>query len=337
MSQFLNASVPKGLDAPAPIAGEIFHPGERALQAYFNAWKNSAHYGVRAIQPLLAPAQATFLGSLRLVAVGACDPSGDVWASVLFGECGFVTACDASTLRVAARLHDDDPLRPALEPNTPVGLLGIDLGRRRRIRVNGYTESTTEHALCLRVAQAYGNCSQYIWPREHPDVTPAPGASASARAFPISLQDPVVRLLIARADTFFIASIYEARPDDPAHIASGADVSHRGGRPGFLAIEDDVLTWPEYVGNAYFNTLGNLLVDGRCGLLVPDFESGMVLQVQGQASIVQAPATTASAEHQGLAINCRVRLKVHRAVIRPCLLPRGWPQLGRAATKDIEL
>src|SRR3546814_1739373 len=48
----------------------------------------------------------------------------------------------------------------------------------------------------------------------------------------------------------------------------GVDVSHRGGSPGFLGMEDGALVWPEYRGNYYFNTLGNLALDRACGLII---------------------------------------------------------------------
>jgi predicted pyridoxine 5'-phosphate oxidase superfamily flavin-nucleotide-binding protein len=52
-------------------------------------------------------------------------------------------------------------------------------------------------------------------------------------------------------------------------------VSHRGGRPGFVRIDgDDTLTVPDFNGNRFFNTLGNLAVHPRAGLLFIDFDNG---------------------------------------------------------------
>jgi len=95
--------------------------------------------------------------------------------------------------------------------------------------------------------------------------------------------------LVGRADTFFLAT--SARPDPAAGPASeGVDMSHRGGRPGFVvATEEDattVLTWPDYPGNNFFNSLGNLVLHPWAGLLVVDFATGSVLTVRGRAEIV---------------------------------------------------
>jgi hypothetical protein len=48
---------------------------------------------------------------------------------------------------------------------------------------------------------------------------------------------------------------------------------------------DDTLTIPDFPGNRYFNTLGNLLGDPRAGLLFIDFLRGDLLQLQGRVEI----------------------------------------------------
>ena len=43
---------------------------------------------------------------------------------------------------------------------------------------------------------------------------------------------------------------------------------------------------PDYSGNRYFNTLGNLAVNPKAGLLFVDFANGDVLQITGRTEIV---------------------------------------------------
>jgi hypothetical protein len=88
------------------------------------------------------------------------------------------------------------------------------------------------------------------------------------------------RELIEGADTFFVAT----RSSALAGAAGGADISHRGGRPGFARLQGDTLLIPDFRGNGYFNTLGNILGEPRASLLFIDFVSGDVLQLQGLAS-----------------------------------------------------
>jgi uncharacterized protein len=89
---------------------------------------------------------------------------------------------------------------------------------------------------------------------------------------------------IAEADTFFIAS--RSAQLDQEESSQGLDVSHRGGRPGFVrVISPNQLCFPDYSGNLLFNTLGNLEVDARAGLLFIDFRSGKMLHIIGRARI----------------------------------------------------
>src|SRR5262249_44866711 len=67
--------------------------------------------------------------------------------------------------------------------------------------------------------------------------------------------------------------------------AGGADISHRGGRPGFVSLADNTLSIPDFRGNRYFNTLGNFLGEPRGSLLFIDFETGDLLQLQGKTRI----------------------------------------------------
>ena len=62
-------------------------------------------------------------------------------------------------------------------------------------------------------------------------------------------------------------------------------MSHRGGRPGFVGVHGDTLVIPDFRGNRFFNTLGNLLGDPRAGLLFVNFGTGEMLQLQGTVAI----------------------------------------------------
>ncbi|HSC00435.1 MAG TPA: pyridoxamine 5'-phosphate oxidase family protein, partial [Burkholderiaceae bacterium] len=96
--------------------------------------------------------------------------------------------------------------------------------------------------------------------------------------------------LVQSADTYFIAS--SVPPDRLGRsVADGVDVSHRGGRPGFVRVDSDgdgghVLAVPDFSGNNLFNTLGNLSVHPRAGLLFVDFDSGATMQLSVDTEIV---------------------------------------------------
>jgi len=131
---------------------------------------------------------------------------------------------------------------------------------------------TDGRALVVAVAQSFGNCPQYIHIRNIRAAAPL-----DLPAERLDGLDAAARAAITGADTLFVTS---------SDAAGAVDASHRGGRPGFLRVDGDVVTVPDFAGNRYFNTLGNLLVAPRAGLLVPDFETGDVLQLQGAVEIV---------------------------------------------------
>ena len=88
---------------------------------------------------------------------------------------------------------------------------------------------------------------------------------------------------ITKADTFYIASRHSQFTVDPRH---GLDVSHRGGKPGFVKVESNTLLFPDFSGNKFFNTLGNIESDGRVGLCFIDDSNGDILFISGEATIL---------------------------------------------------
>jgi predicted pyridoxine 5'-phosphate oxidase superfamily flavin-nucleotide-binding protein len=153
-------------------------------------------------------------------------------------------------------------------------VLAIDLGARQRVRVNGMAHLEADGTIVLATQQVYGNCPQYIHPR-------AVDGTREADRLPGLMADGVDERhagRLAAADTFFLAT---------ALPGVGADASHRGGPRGFLHVLDERrLVFPDYSGNNYFNSLGNITSYPRAGLLVPDFSSGDVLQLTGDARIL---------------------------------------------------
>lgn len=243
-----------------------FHRGE--LEAQRLAGIGSAGSGIR---PFLTEQLREFFRELPFVVAGAMDGDQPL-ATILLGPPGFISSPDAATLVIATALDRSDPAQRALVPGAPAGLIGIDLATRRRNRANGVVRAADERGFVLGIEQAFGNCPQYIHRREvHLAVSNAPVET-------ISTLDDAARAAIANADTFFVATA--SREDK-----GGVDVSHRGGPPGFVHVEGDTLTIPDYRGNRYFNTLGNLVSNPRAALLFVDFRSGALLQVQGTTEI----------------------------------------------------
>ncbi|MEU6231734.1 pyridoxamine 5'-phosphate oxidase family protein [Kitasatospora sp. NPDC047058] len=248
-----------------------YHPGERAVQARAGRSDRADHSG-RAIGGTIPAVAARFLTERQVLVVGAADAAGRLWATQLTGEPGFLRAADERTLAVAARPAADDPLAAVLAGPAEVGTIALDPAGRRRMRLNGRSAPDGRGGLVIAAEQVYANCPKYIQ-RRRPQARPAAGTPHAVAAGPVL--STAQQLAVATADTFFVAT---AGPD------GRVDASHRGGNPGFLRVlGPDRLQWPEYAGNSMFMTLGNLELDPRAGLLLPDFGTGGALLVTGEA------------------------------------------------------
>ncbi|WP_337995268.1 pyridoxamine 5'-phosphate oxidase family protein [Burkholderia sp. FERM BP-3421] len=256
-----------------------FHAGELAAQARagVSEFAVAASRGIRTWMP---EQHRAFYAQLPFILVGGLDPSGQPWATVRAGAPGFVAAPAEDTLVLSGGALRDDPLAGAWRVGAPVGLLGLQPQTRRRNRVNGVIRALDGDAMTLAVSQSFGNCPRYIQSRAPSFVARAAGAP-QRRAREL---DEVDRALLARADTFFIAS---ANVSEEAGGARGVDVSHRGGEPGFARVDDArTLTTPDFSGNNFFNTIGNLLHEPRAGLLFIDFDSGDLLYISARAALI---------------------------------------------------
>jgi ferredoxin-NADP reductase/predicted pyridoxine 5'-phosphate oxidase superfamily flavin-nucleotide-binding protein len=262
----------------APPAPPVWHDGEIRLQRSIGVDALMAAQGPRVIRRFMPDQHRAFYEQLPFIVVGAVDPAGDVWATLLTGQPGFIHSPDPDRLTIEQTPAPDDPASAGLAEGAAIALLGIEFHARRRNRMNGRVLTSGDAGLSIAVEHAFGNCPQYIQQR---DVEPRPGHRTGPVHRSAVLDEPA-RAMIAAADTFFVASC----TDDTA-TGRQVDVSHRGGRPGFVRIGDDgVLTIPDFAGNLHFNTLGNLLLNPRAGLLFADFATGDLLQITGRAEII---------------------------------------------------
>jgi hypothetical protein len=290
-----------------------FHAGEVAMQRAAGVAERLRELGPRVIRDHMPDQHREFFEQLPTLLVGSVDAQRRPWASMLAGLPGFIETRDAQHLRVGVLPTPGDPLAAQLRVGTTLGLLGIEPATRRRNRMNGTVVALDAQGFELRVDQSFGNCPQYIQARSAQWVGDAPAAHGGQREGANLSADAAA--LIARADTLFIAS---------AAPGQGADVSHRGGKPGFVRVEaganGSVLTVPDFRGNLFFNTLGNIVAHPWAGLLFVDHASGERLQLTGRAGIIaDGPLVEAFAGAQRL-----LRIEVDEGVWATRALPLRW-------------
>ncbi|GHO65833.1 oxidoreductase [Ktedonobacter sp. SOSP1-52] len=260
-----------------------YHAGELEVQRQAGVPPRASRVN-KSLRPTLPPIAQTFLHEQCMVVLSTTDSEGRVWASILAGEPGFLKTPDEQTVKISAAPGPFDPLSKNLQIGGAIGMTMIDFATRRRMRVNGRIKSVRGE-IVVHTEQVYSNCPKYIQARVLPGANtnePPSPAPLTPQLSPEAVCNTALtseqHTWIGRADTFFIAS---------SHHEGGSDVSHRGGTPGFVQVENATrLVFPDYSGNRMFQTLGNISVEPQAGLLFLDFKSGDTLQLTGKAQVI---------------------------------------------------
>lgn len=295
-----------------------WHAGEKQLQTHVGVHERMEVLGRRVIRSEMPDQHRTFYQQLPFMLFGAVDANGHPWASVLEGEPGFAHSPEPGLLQLSSLPAADDPAQ--LSDGAAIGLLGIELHTRRRNRINGRIGGLSASGFAVTVDQSYGNCPQYIQLRQFRTVPLADPATRIAQH--LTELDDAAKAVIAEADTFFVASYVDVEGE------RSVDVSHRGGQAGFVQVEGNRLTIPDFSGNLFFNTLGNLLVNPRAGLLFIDFSSGDLLQLSGHTEIIlEGPQVEAFQGAERLWM-----FHVEHVVRRPAALALRWRFDGMSPT-----
>lgn len=203
--------------------------------------------------------------------------------------------------------------------------LDLSNRRRNRVNGRIEAQPVAGGLLLGHVDSSFGNCPKYIQKRPWRVLDAAFATSSDRTAaqqsstewqLPQGTDSPLLQAflkVVAQADTMFVATAHptvSGTPNQAKSFARGVDVSHRGGPTGFVEArqyqeegeereekeggEIDasiakgqrlVLRWADYVGNAFFNTLGNMIINPKVGLSFPDFETGDLWQAVGQARV----------------------------------------------------
>jgi len=248
-----------------------WHEGELAVQTRAGVAAQAQRVG-RIIGETIPAAAAQFLAARPYVIVATVSSDGAISASILGGAPGFTVTTSERSIRIEPRFGHLAEVIAGLNDTGTIGLLAIDPANQRRMRANG-SAAVHDTTIFMTTREVYSNCPQYIHPRT---IEPQPAEAAEKLTGNALTADQ--QAWISRSDTLYIAS---------AHQETGADASHRGGEAGFVRGEGaNRLALPDYSGNNMFNTLGNLAVDPRCGLLFIDGPSGSTLQLRGRATLL---------------------------------------------------
>ena len=228
----------------------LFHEGELAVQEKAGTKEMAAM--VARGRSDQASLYASFLEHSPLAIAGSINKNGQAWASPLAGKPGFISLKNTQTVSINPS-NDLSFLKEQLEHDARLGILVMNPLTRGRVRLNGQAD-LKNNRIHLSTEEVYGNCPKYI------QKTQLEYRANSLQRVTSSNKNLGTheKTFIKKAHTFFIAS---------AHPTGKADVSHRGGQPGFVHVDGNELRFPDYAGNQMFNTLGNIQTNPNVGLL----------------------------------------------------------------------
>ncbi|KAI4940286.1 hypothetical protein J4E86_011091 [Alternaria arbusti] len=274
---------------------------------------------------MLTPQAAFMFQRAPLLAFGTLDAQHRPWTTLWGGEPGFSEPLGGGF--IGARTLVDgkhDPVVQALVGENEKGEgkttqaedggklvagLAIDLMTRKRVKTAGRmiagtikdvevevegseNREQTQLQLVTKIEQSLGNCPKYL---NQYEIRPAlldpelvsKGSSLSEEG----------KALISKSDMFFLSTSTE---DD-------MDVNHRGGPPGFVRIiSPTILAYPEYSGNRLYQSLGNLMLDPKIGLVFPDYETGDVVYITGTTEILAGTDASALLPGSNLAVTITI-------------------------------
>ncbi|KAI9151844.1 hypothetical protein HJFPF1_09055 [Paramyrothecium foliicola] len=233
-----------------------------------------------------------------LVAVGTLDEQGRPWTTVWGGRIGFAgqvaqdvvgfnTDVDAQYDPVLEAFWEGSPRDggDVVQPNQGRGKMmsavAINLTSRDRVKLGGNMVAGARTGadgvqVAMHVTESLGNCPKYI---NKKIIEPHP---VNPKLISDQLPLPAEAVeLVGRADVLFLSSSNN----------EAMDTNIRGGAPGFMRVikntEDGVeLIFPEFSGNRYYQNVGNLKINPRVGVVIPDFTTSDALYVTGVASIL---------------------------------------------------
>lgn len=262
------------------------HEGELRVQARRQTPPELTEMIRGAIQDEMSRQHAAYYSRLRYMPLGVADERGRLWATVL---CNPETTPESSELlKVRARVNPGDPFvqavcaRPLIAGARQFAGVAIDFATRSRVKIAGLVDAATLEretlTLALRANEHMGNCPKYITVRDLRPTDRTPRTTALGA----KLSSPA-REVLRQASTIFVATRHTG--SDPRESDMG--FNHRGGPKGFLRYFEDErgahLVLPDYSGNRFYQSLGNVETDPVMGIAVPDFASGALLQVSGRA------------------------------------------------------
>lgn len=295
------------------------HEGELYVQRKRQAPQYVAETLLTYLNKNMPEQHASFFQGLSYLPLGVLDNKGRPWASILVTKSDNdnsigINLLGDNTLNIKARMHKSDPLYQSIcqtknaDPTTKTlcAGVGVDFTNRRRNKLAGHLneifyDDQGNINLTIKSDQHLGNCPKYITIRELIPEHRQP--ETLFNHFDI-LETPLptyCKQHIEKISTLFLSTKHTSEKNNSDINQSDMGFNHRGGSPGFVRMYEETvkkpnaqtnkyqtitntyLVIPDYSGNRFFQSLGNIQSDKLAGIVLPEFNSGDMLYITGVA------------------------------------------------------
>ncbi|KAI8845295.1 hypothetical protein BJ741DRAFT_587537 [Chytriomyces cf. hyalinus JEL632] len=274
------------------------HEGELLVQARRQVPKEVSQFLERLVSDEMPDQHASFFANLPYVAVAALDAEGRPWTTLLVADpaagAPMVRVTLPDTLEARSSLPQDDPfarcmqVKESKDSNKLFAMLGVDFTNRRRNKAAGvvteYKGTAAAFSMTLVTTENLGNCPKYITLRDLEHCRRQPETIVNAWHDDKGASIASCLDTIAQASSIFLATKHVDKKAERSDVG----LNHRGGAPGFVRVyADEAGQWhlviPDYSGNRFYQSLGNIQTDGQAGVLFPNFQTGDMCHVTGKA------------------------------------------------------
>ncbi|KIK68019.1 hypothetical protein GYMLUDRAFT_155628 [Collybiopsis luxurians FD-317 M1] len=278
-----------------------WHVGERSIRQKLHFAGDPSLEGMYAyIADEIDPGMAQFHAECHFLPVTTLDSTGRPWSSILAprgGKTGsrFIRYIGGSKLRITSEVWEGEPILRTGRDKMLVAGIGIHFPTRMRNKIAGYAESYSHSdkdrvvQLDFRVNETIGNCPKYITIRQfspHPNGSPKVAAEKLDMKEGDRLPDELIDFILG-SDTVFFGTTYAAPKNEAEMFPSHLGMNQRGGHKGFIRVsrkDGRTLALPDYSGNRFMTSLGNVEATPLASFTFVDFENGAILYLTGNAA-----------------------------------------------------
>lgn len=249
----------------------FYHEGERFVQEQMGVRDKSESLNSMFYKELPVVA-AQFLKDLNF-AVISFPINNKSFSCVVSDIKPFIEILNTKEVLIDLEKSSFIPKEIIQKKNLNIGFIGLEFENRMRIRVNGKGK-IKGNKLHLFIDVVYSNCPKHINNRK---IISEFDTFYESKIFTSEILDKKSKKILENADTFFLGT---------RHKNGDADVSHKGGKKGFLKVlSPSIFEFDDFPGNNMYNTLGNIHTNPNVSILVIDFTNNDILHISGTATI----------------------------------------------------